>query len=451
MLDSRYDVSFAADRVTDLLDRLERLVAHDQQARLQISPAHDELDAIAFGINALADELRWIYARLTDAERAKAEALREELIKRSAANFATAFHSNPCLMAIARIADGRFEDVNASFERHTGYRRDDVVGRTIGEVGMWVDFDDFAAAATALNKAGKIESLEVRYRTRSGALSTAVCSADVIQFGDARCVLASALDVTERRQTETQNAQLREELAHLARVSLLDTLTGSLAHEINQPLTAVANNAEAALRCLALEPPRWREITAALEDIRDDSQRASDVVRRLRALLKKHPPQRERIDISEAIADVVRLSAGYAAVRRVGLEVELPAAATLVIADRTQVQQVVLNLVINALDAVQHQPAADRRVRLRAFHQAAAAVIEVSDRGPAITDEALAQLFEPFYTTKREGLGVGLPICRAIVVAHGGTIEARRHPGHGLTFSVTLPVIADHGTAEESV
>src|SRR5262245_10282209 len=319
------------------------MVAHDPEARLEISPAHDELDAIAFGINALADELKWAHSR----------------------NFTTAFRSNPCAMTIVRVGDGRFQDVNASFERQTGFKRDDVIGRTIDEFGMWVDPDDVAKVTVAICQGGRFDSHEVQFRTRSGAISTAVYSADIIEFGGEPCILAAGLDVTERKRTETQAALLREELAHLGRVTMLDALSGSLAHEINQPLTAITSNADAAIRLLAATPPRWHDLGEALADIRRDCQRAGDVVRRMRMLLRKNPTDHEPIDVAGAVADVVKLAESHAAGRRIRLEVELPERGPMVRGDRTQIQQVVLNLLLNAFDAVQDRAPADRCVRLR--------------------------------------------------------------------------------------
>jgi PAS domain S-box-containing protein len=411
-------VAFASDRISDLLERLERMVAHDPEARVELSPAHDELDAIAFGINALAEELKWAHSR----------------------NFATAFRSNPTAMAIVRLRDGRFQDVNASFERQTGFPRDEVVGRTIVEFGMWVDPDDVAGVRTALCQGGRLESHEVRYRTRSGAIVTAVYSAEIIESGGEPCILATGLDVTERKRTEAQAALLREELAHLGRVTMVDALTGSLAHEINQPLTAITTNADAAARLLAATPPRLRALGEALADIRRDSQRAGDVVRRMRVLLRKNPTEHEAIDLAGAVADVVKLAEGNATTRRIRLDVTLPQASPLVRGDRTQIQQVVLNLLLNAFDAVADRTPADRRVRLSVAVRDDTALIEVSDCGPDLPDEALAQLFEPFYTTKQEGLGLGLSICRTIVSAHSGTIAAARNAGSGMTFSVTFPL-----------
>ncbi len=412
MIRRTQEPGFARERIGLLVDKLKRLAAGDTQTTLPISPLHDELDAIALGINALAD----------------------------GANFVTAFRSNPCAMAISRFSDRRFKDVNESFERQTGFCRDEVIGRTGEEFGMWVDPHDLAAVRKELRRNGQVRSRELRFRTKSGALSTAVYCADIIEFGGERCVLATCLDITERKNAEIRAAALREELAHIGRVAMLDALTGSLAHEINQPLTAVMANAEAALRLIATQPPRLSELREALNEILGDSKRASDVLVHMRTLLKKGPSRHEPIDVNSIIGEVVKLSQGKAVDLGIALDVEPASDIGPVLGDRVQIQQVVLNLLMNAFDAVREREAADRRVRLRTSQRDLAAVIEVSDQGSGLSDEALARIFEPLYTTKPDGMGLGLSICRAIVAAHDGTLNAIRNPGPGLTFSASFPL-----------
>jgi PAS domain S-box-containing protein len=433
-------LSFDRDRVQALLRKLEALAAGDAQTGLPISSLHDELDAIAHGINVLAGELRWTHDRMIEAERVKADQRREEALRLSDANFATAFHSNPCAMTITRLADARFLGVNASFERQTGFPRDEVIGRTVQELGLWVDPDDLASLRIAM-RAGTVGSREVRFRARSGALVTVVCSAEIIMFGGERCVLGVGLDVTERKHAEAQAAKLRDELAHLGRVSILEALAGSLAHEIKQPLTAVMAHAETGLLLLAARPPRLKELGEVLSDIVRDNKRAGDVVRRLRTLLKKSDSQHEALDVNCIVSDVVKLIQSNAVGRRIGLTVELAPDMRPMLGDRVQIQQVVINFLMNAFDAVQPLDPADRHVRLRTFCRDGDAAIEVIDYGPGLADDALGRVFEPFYTTKQEGLGLGLPICRTIVEAHGGTIEVRRNPGSGMTFLASFPLL----------
>ena len=427
--DPRTTTGFASERVRDLLDVLERLAAGDTQAYLPISPLHDELDAIAFGINALGDELRFAHARITESERV---------------NFATAFHANPCGMAIVRVSDGQFQDVNAAFERQTGFSRDEVSGRTVTDLGVWIDPDDVAAVTREVWCGGRCCGREVRFRNKHGRLSISVCSAEVITFQGESCVLAAGLDVTDRKQAEVQAAALREELAHLGRVTMLDALTGSLAHEINQPLTAVMANTEAALQMVAVTPVPMQELRETLNDIRSDNKRAGDVVWRMAAMLKKGASNNEPIDVNRTVGDVITLVQSNAISRRISLDVQLDAGIVPIWGDRIQIQQVVLNLLVNAFDAVAECAPADRRVRIQTLARDRGAVIEVSDQGAGLSEATLAEIFEPFYTTKREGLGLGLWICRGIVAAHGGTLDARCNPGQGMTFSTSLPAAPAH-------
>jgi len=415
---------FAPERIRNLLDSLERLAAGDTQTDLPISPLHDELDAIAFAVNSLVSELRFAHARITESERV---------------NFATAFHANPCAMAIVRVSDGRFQDVNAAFERQTGFGRAEVVGLTVHDLGVWVDPDDAAALSREMWGGGRFGSREVRFRDRNGRPSISVCSAEVITFQGESCVLAAGLDVTDRKQAETQAAALREELAHLGRVTMLDALAGSLAHEINQPLTAVMANAEAALQMVAASPLPLQELRETLTDIVSDNKRAGEVVWRMAAMLKKDASQYEPVDVNRTVGEVITLVQSHAVSRRTSLDVQLDAGIVPVWGDRIQIQQVVLNLLVNAFDAVAECAPANRRVRIQTLARDRAAVIEVSDTGAGLGPDELAAIFEPFYTTKRDGLGLGLWICRGIVGAHGGTLEARCNPGRGMTFSTTLP------------
>lgn len=435
-MSARDELTFARDRVISFLERLERLAAGDDSASLDISPLHDELDAIAFGIKVLADELRWAHAQMTESERV---------------NFAIAFHFNPCAMAIVRLADNRYRDVNQSFERQTGYSRDEVIGRTREEVGLWLDVSDQAAIAADMNAGRPVTSREIRIRTKSGATATALFSADVILFRGEPCILSASVDVTDRMRAEEAAATLRWELAHRGRVIMLDALTASLAHEINQPLTAVMSNAHVALEMVKRPSPELDLLREILEDVLVDSRRAGDVIWRMRSLLKKGETRVEQLNLNTILDAVMKLVESHVITRRIALVIERAPIAGHILGDSVQVQQVALNLLMNAFDAVHECEPGHRRVTLRASQRDASAVLEVVDCGPGLSEDALRRIFEPFQTTKREGIGLGLWICHEIVAAHGGTLTATRNATGGMTFTAAFPLRSADAVSQPEV
>jgi two-component system sensor kinase FixL len=263
---------------------------------------------------------------------------------------------------------------------------------------------------------------------------------DAIAFGIN--ILVEKLGWAQARLAETERSQadeLRGNLVHLGRVRMLDALSGSFAHEINQPLTAVMANAEAGMRLLAAQPPRLLELRETLDEIRRDNKRASDVMQRVRMLVKKRATLFEPVEVNATVNEVVTLIQGNAAGRRIVLDVDLAPGIDPVLGDRIQIQQVVLNLLLNAFDAVQERGTALRHVQLRTTRRDLTAVIAVVDQGFGLSDAEIPFLFEPFFTTKTQGLGLGLSICRTIVTAHGGTLHAARNPSAGMTFSACFP------------
>ena len=252
-------------------------------------------------------------------------------------------------------------------------------------------------------------------------------------------VLSIVRDVTERKVAEQEARELRDELAHVGRVTSLGALTGSLAHEINQPLASIMANAQAALRLL--DSPRLdkAELRDALDDIVSDDRRAGEVLRRLRALLTKEAPESRPLDIKDTMEEILQLVHSDVVMRRVALETDLANDLPLVQGDRVQLQQVALNLLINAFEAVQDLDVARRRVALQATRQDGQVVVSVVDYGRGIATADIDRIFEPFYTTKPDGMGLGLPICRTIAVSHGGALTAASNDHGGMTFSLRLP------------
>jgi signal transduction histidine kinase len=251
-------------------------------------------------------------------------------------------------------------------------------------------------------------------------------------------VFANALS---RKQTELEAQRLRQDLTHIGRVSALGELAASLAHELRQPLTAILYNAQAAQRLLAADVMNLDKVREILSDIIADDKRAGDVIQRLRALLTKGDPEFVSLDLNEIVGEVAWLMRSDAIVRNVPLSLELAADLPRVSGDRVQLQQVVLNLVLNGLEAMREPHAGERTLVVRTAQDGAATVrVEVQDSGPGIDAKALDHMFEPLYTTKAEGLGMGLAIVRTIVDAHGGGLGASNNAQGGATVHFTLPV-----------
>ena len=248
------------------------------------------------------------------------------------------------------------------------------------------------------------------------------------------------LQRTRRRRAEADLQRNREELAHLTRVSTVGELTTSVAHELNQPLGAILSNAEAAEMFLMADPPALDEVRDILADIRKDDQRASEVIRRMRGLLRKHELALQSVEINETVEEVLRLLSTDASTRKVAMKFERTASLPRVWCDPVHFQQVVLNLVLNGMEAMAGLAEEKRQIIVRTGPGDNGTVkIAVADSGPGIPVDSLPKLFEPFFTTKKEGMGMGLSIARSIVEAHHGQIWAENNPNIGATFYFTVP------------
>jgi PAS domain S-box-containing protein len=286
-------------------------------------------------------------------------------------------------------------------------------------------------------------STEFQIVQPSGGLRTVTFTSQVLldEEGSPRHIFGACQDITEQRLAEAALRRNLDEMAHLNRVAAMGELTSSLAHELNQPLAAILSNAQAAIRFLGGESPDLAQVRECLIDIVADDKRAGEVIRTLRALLRKGESQASLVDLNEVVTEAIHLLRSDAKLRHTSVKFEPLPAVRLVLGDWTQLYQVVLNLILNSLEATAERPPDNRWVLVRTVESEGGGVeLTVEDSGRGITEGDLARVFEPFFTTKQEGLGMGLSISRTIVQAHGGQIWAENRAGRGAIFHCMLPV-----------
>lgn len=259
-------------------------------------------------------------------------------------------------------------------------------------------------------------------------------------------VLCIVRDVTERRRAEDERRkaeqalqQAQADLARMARVKALGELAATIAHEVNQPLTAIVINANACLRWLGDPVPHSSDLREALQDVVREGHRASEVIRRTRELFRNGPPEKTPLALNSAVREVLVLTRGRMETSRVMLDLELDDTMPRVMADRVQIEQVLINLVLNGIDAMQQVSNGPRVLTVRSGHRGDDALVTVRDAGEGLGRDDVERIFEPFYTTKPDGMGVGLAVSRSIIQAHGGRLWAMANDGRGATFQFTLP------------
>jgi len=253
--------------------------------------------------------------------------------------------------------------------------------------------------------------------------------------------IGAAVDITQERETALTVQRQRDELAHVARINTMGQLATSLAHELNQPLTAILSNAQAAQRFLAANQADLEDVREILKDIVKDNKRAGDVIRRIRTLVKKESLEFTPLDLDNVISDVALLVHSDAILHNVRLSIEINPGLPAVRGDKVQLQQVLLNLFLNAFDAMHDCPVNRREIHVRAEQDREQMLeVSVSDRGTGLRVDNLDAMFQPFYTTKPNGLGMGLSISRSIVEVHRGRLWAENNPHGGATFRFTLPM-----------
>ena len=359
----------------------------------------------------------------------------EESLRQKTEELDQFFNLSLELLCIANT-DGYFLRLNPAWERSLGYSREELLAKRFLDFVHPDDLDRTHKAVSTLASQQKVIYFENRYRCKDGTYRW-------LEWTSApagNLIYAAARDVTERLKEEAEARQRRDELAHVTRIAMMGELTTSLAHEINQPLTAILSNAEAAQRFLSQAAPDISEVRQILGDIIRDDRRASDVVRKVRALVKKEKLRDEPLDLNEVIEEVVDLIRGDSLLQGLSIATDLSPGLAAIHGDGIQLQQVILNLILNGAAAMRNSPSGQRKIIVRtAMLDGRTVKAFVTDFGTGIDENNIERLFEPFYTTKPEGLGMGLSISQTIIKAHGGTMEAWNNREGGATFAFTLP------------
>ena len=347
---------------------------------------------------------------------------------------------------------GGITEWNAQAEGMFGWRRDEAVGRTLSELLIPLQYrgaHDRGVRHFLRTGEGPLlnRRIEITALRSDGTEFPVEVSIAPYQIDGKWEFSGFVRDITERKLAEAATQRHREmemELAHANRVSTMGQLSASIAHEVNQPIGAAVTNAHAALRWLGAIPPNMAEAQQALSRIVTNGNRATEVLSRIREFIKKAPPRKDSVDINQAVMEVVALTRSEAKSNGVAVQMELAEGLPLVQADRVQLQQVLLNLIINSIEAMSASDTSARRLLIRSATSGAIAVsVEVQDSGPGLPETSIEQIFQAFYTTKSTGLGMGLSICRSIVEAHGGQLRAAAGDPAGAVFAFTLPVHCD--------
>jgi PAS domain S-box-containing protein len=418
---------------------VERVIA-DEPGNLQFAGAVMDVTAAKQAQEQLRnanEELRKEIAHRSRAERT---------IQASEERWRRLFETSSAGMALLTL-DGVYMAVNPAFQRILGYTEDELKSRSVVDITHPDERETSRQALVEFERGLRQEyHVERRYIRKDGKpvwVNKAVTMVPATE--DAPPLLqAIYVDITERKRAEEKLQRAQAELAYVARVSTLGEITASIAHEVSQPLGAITTDGEASLRFLNRDPPHLGEVRDALKRMIGDGKRAAQVVQHVRALCKRGAPQLAPVELNALVAEAVQLVQREIASHRVVHRIELAPRLPCVLGDKVQLQQVMINLIINGIQAMAIADGRPRELVIRSqLDEKDQVVFSVQDSGTGISPENASRLFEAFFTTKSDGMGMGLSICRTIIEAHGGRVWASSDPGPGATFLFRLPAIEE--------
>ena len=408
-----------------------RLVFPDKTVKHVHGVAHPVLNA-----NGELVEIVGTVVDITERKRA------EEALRESETRFRTFVDHAADAFFMLDFEQGTIVDVNRSACESLGYTRQELIGTS--PLAFHLD-SDRAEMKSVAERAAAGETVFDKHwhRRKDGSVFPVEVQTSVFWHLGRRFLINAARDISDRLRADEQREKLRQleaEIAHLDRLSMLGELTASIAHEVNQPLSGVVSNGSACLRWLSGETPNMEEAREAARRIVRDGKRAAEVVARVRAMTKRTEASRETLDVNETIRDVLALVGDETKKHRVLIQTEFAVNVFPVLGDRVQLQQVLLNLVMNGMEAMSNVSENARELAITTRNVDLNQVqVTVQDSGIGVDPDRMPKIFEPFYTTKPHGMGMGLAICRSILQAHGGQLWAAANHGPGTSFHFTLP------------
>lgn len=344
---------------------------------------------------------------------------------------------------------GNIETLNTATERIFGYSAEELVGRNVKVLmpGNYRDEHDQYLQNYLTTGHKKIIGIgrEVEGRRKDGSTFPLDLAVSEFSVGGKRRFMGLIRDISDRKRAEQEARLQLEELAHASRLSALGEMATGIAHEVNQPLAAIVSYAQACLNMMKSDNADPNVVRDALEQISAQGRRAGNIVHRLRQFVRKERADRGLVHVNHCVENVLTLFAHDLKTYNAKLTLQLAKDLPMVTADRVQIEQVILNLLRNALEAVSQQEESTRRIKIETVRMKHAAIqLRVSDNGPGLSEESVERLFDTFYSTKPQGLGVGLSISRSIIESHGGRLDAQQNPSGGLDVYFDIPETAGH-------
>lgn len=404
----------------------------------------DEVIAVFEKLAAEAEFARSIDQERKLFEQAKRDRLHSELLAKQERDFSRAVIDS--LPGILYLYDksGRFLRWNQNFERVSGYSASELQHMRPEHFSHGADQMLIRAKIDETFQRGE-SSIEAGFLTKDGSTIPYFFKGVTVWIDGQECLVGIGIDITIRKRAEQEAQNAQADLARIARISILGEFAAAISHELNQPLAAIMTNSEASLRWLAHEPANTSEAEQALQRIIRDARRANNIIKQAREALVNVTQRYEPLDLNGIVTEIVSLTSHQCQPNKILAVLELEEQLPRIMGDRTQIQQVLINLVLNAIDAMSASSECSRKLTIRTQRDGPDAVhVQVEDTGPGFDNAIADQLFDRFFTTKQGGIGLGLSISRSIIENHGGRLSARNAAVHGAIFELTLPPVLEN-------